>query len=92
VEVDRPENVRNEDQSEKASIPVLIDENNQVWVGGRPVDIRAVRANIERVRAENPEGGVVVNANPRSKNGVLVMVVDAAKLAGAPSVSLAPRK
>ena len=92
VDVDRPENVRNEQENELVSIPVLIDDTNQVWVGGRTVDIRAVRANIERVRADNPKGGVVVKAHPRSKNGTLVRVVDAAKLAGAPNVSLAPRK
>lgn len=88
VDVNRPGAVTAE-RKERASILVAIDENNQVWVDKRPVDIQAVRANIERLRAENPEGGVVVQADVESKNGVLVKVMDAARLAGVEDVSLA---
>ena len=90
IDVNKPDKVTKPDKSNKKSILVSIDENNQVWVDYRPVDIRAVRANIERVRAENTEGGVVVKAHEDSENGILVQVMDAARLAGAPSVSLAP--
>ena len=88
VDVNRPDAVTAE-RKERASILIAIDETDQVWVDKRPVDIRAVRANIERLRAENPEGGVVIQADKASKNGVLVKVMDAAKLAGVEDVSLA---
>ncbi|MEQ8275638.1 MAG: biopolymer transporter ExbD [Deltaproteobacteria bacterium] len=88
VEVNRPGAVTAE-RKERASILVAIDENDQVWVDKRPVDVQAVRANIERLRAENPEGGVVIQADTKSKNGILVKVLDAAKLAGVDDVSLA---
>ena len=88
IEVNRPGAVTAE-RKERASILVAIDENGQVWVDKRPVDIRAVRANIERLRAENPEGGVGIQADTESKNGILVKVMDAARLAGASDVSLA---
>ncbi len=88
VDVNRPDAVTAE-KKERVSILVAIDENDQVWVDKRPVDIRAVRANIERLRAENPEGGVVIQADKLSKNGTLVKVMDAAKLAGVENVSLA---
>jgi biopolymer transport protein ExbD len=88
IDVNRPGAVTAE-RKERASILVAIDENGQVWVDKRPVDIRAVRANIERLRAENPEGGVVIQADTESKNGILVKVMDAARLAGAADVSLA---
>ena len=58
LDVSKPDKIDNPPDSEKKSILVLIDESNQVWVDQRPCDIRAVRANIERVRAENPQGGV----------------------------------
>ena len=90
IEVNRPGAVTAE-RKERASILVAIDENDQVWIDKRPVDIRAVRANIERLRAENPEGGVVVQADTDSKNGILVKVMDAARLAGVEDVSLAAR-
>jgi len=88
IDVNRPGAVTAE-RKERASILVAIDENGQVWVDKRPVDIRAVRANIERLRAENPEGGVVIQADTESKNGILVKVMDAARLAGVMDVSLA---
>ncbi len=88
IDVNRPDAVTAE-RKERASILVAIDENNQVWVDKRPVDVRAVRANIERLRAENPEGGVVIQADTESNNGTLVKVMDAARQAGVYNVALA---
>ena len=48
-----------------------------------------MRANIERMRAENPNGAVIIQADIKSENGLLVKVMDAAKLAGVKSISLA---
>jgi biopolymer transport protein ExbD len=75
--------------SDKASILVRIDDQNQVWVGDRLTDPRAVRANIERLFAQSPEAGVVIQAFEDSRNGLLVDVMDAARLAGVSNVSLA---
>jgi biopolymer transport protein ExbD len=56
---------------------------------GRDVDFRAVRANVERLIAENPDSSVVVQADPRSESKLLVGVMDQARLAGAAGVSIA---
>ena len=48
-----------------------------------------MRANIERLHAENPQGSVIIQADTNSKNGLLVQVMDAARLANVPNVSLA---
>jgi biopolymer transport protein ExbD len=53
------------------------------------VDIRAVRANIERLHAENPEGAVVIQADSDARTGVLVQVIDQSRLAGVDDVSIA---
>jgi|SRR5687767_7658987 biopolymer transport protein ExbD len=71
------------------NIFVAITEDGQVWIDKRQIDVRAVRANIERLHAENPQGAVVVQADKNSKNGVLVQVLDAIKLAGIEHTSLA---
>jgi biopolymer transport protein ExbD len=55
------------------------------------IDVRAVRANVERALAENPEGAVVVVADNDSNTGIVVMVMDGCRLAGATNVSLAAR-
>ncbi|HUU04174.1 MAG TPA: biopolymer transporter ExbD [Myxococcota bacterium] len=73
----------------RASIFIAISANNEVWIDRRQVDVRQVGANIERLLAENPQGSVVIQADRDSKNGILVQVMDAAKLAGVENVSLA---
>ncbi len=88
IDVSRPDAVTAE-RKERGNILVAITESGQVWIDKRQVDIRAVRANIERLHAENPLGGVVIQADENSKNGLLVQVMDAARLAGVPSVSIA---
>lgn len=87
IEVNRPE-ASTAVKKQRISILVAIDAKDQVWIDKRQVDVRAVRANIERIRAENPEGGVVVQADKLSTNGTLVQVMDAARQAGVMNVSL----
>jgi biopolymer transport protein ExbD len=73
----------------RGNILVAITPNGQIWIDKRQVDVRAVRANIERLYAENPQGAVVIQADRDSKNGLLVAVMDAAKLAGVENISIA---
>jgi biopolymer transport protein ExbD len=88
IDISRPPAGKSEKQ-EKGNILVQITNANQVWIDRRPVDPGALRANIERMKAENPDGSVVIQAELGSKNGLLVKVMDAARLAGVKSVSLA---
>ena len=74
---------------ESANIFIAITADNQIWLDKRRVDPRAVRANIERLYAENPQGSVVIQADKDSKNALLIQVLDSAKLAGVESISVA---
>ena len=76
-------------KKERGNILIAITDLGQIWIDKRPVDPRAVRANIERLHAENPKGSVVIQADENSKNGLLVTVMDAAREAGVYDVSLA---
>jgi biopolymer transport protein ExbD len=88
IDVNRPAAATAE-RKERGNILVAITDTGQVWIDKRPVDIRAVRANIERMHAENPQGSVVIQADKDSKNGLLVAVMDAAREAGVYNVSIA---
>ena len=88
IEVNRPDAATAE-RKERGNILVAITANDQIWIDRRQVDVRAVRANIERLHAENPQGAVVIQADKASKNGLLVQVMDAARLAGVYNVSIA---
>jgi biopolymer transport protein ExbD len=88
IDVNRPDAATAE-KKERGNILVAISQSNQIWVDKRQVDPRALRANIERLHAENPQGAVVIQADKESKNGLLVQVMDAARLAGVYNVSIA---
>ncbi len=74
---------------EKGNILIAITENGQIWIDRRQVDPRALRANIERIRGENPQGSIVVQADQKSQNHLLVQVMDAAKAAGVTEIAIA---
>ncbi len=88
IDVNRP-NAATAERKEKGNILVAISADNQIWIDRRQVDPRALRANIERMHAENPNGAVIIQADEESKNKLLVLVMDAARLAGVKNVSIA---
>lgn len=88
IDVNRP-SAQTAERQERGSIMVAINSDGAIWIDQRQVDIRAVRANIERLHAENPEGGVVIIADRVSQTGTLVEVMDQIRLAGVGNVSIA---
>ena len=91
IEVNRPE-AATAQRVEHGNILVGIKADGEVWIDRRPVDIAAVRAHIERLHAQNPEGAVVIVADKASENGILVQVMDQVQLAGVTEISLAATK
>lgn len=91
VDVSRP-SAKTAVKKEKANILIAIKPNGEVWIDKRQVDRRAVRANVERLHAENPEGSVIIIADKESKTGLLIEVMDQARLAGVASVSIAAER
>lgn len=85
---DAPTAVRIED----ANILIAISATDEIWMDRRLIDPRAVRANIERMHAENPKGSVVIQADKKSTNEILVIVMDASRSAGVFNVSIAANK
>lgn len=81
IEVNRP-SANTAELKNRGSIIVAIRANDEVWVDKRQVDVHAVRAHIERLRAEQPEGSVVVTADKDSRTGMLVEVMDQIRAAG----------
>jgi biopolymer transport protein ExbD len=88
IDINRPDAATSE-RKEKGNILVAISAEGQIWIDRRQVDPRALRANIERMHAENPHGAVIIQADQESKNKLLVQVMDAARLAGVKNVSIA---
>lgn len=76
-------------KKERANILIAIRDNDEIWIDNRQIDRRAVRANVERLHAENPEGAVIIMADEDARTGILIEVMDQARLAGVPDVSIA---
>lgn len=74
------------------NILVRITQDNQIWMENRRVDARAVRSNIERMRAELPEAAVIIQTHGESDAETYISVADSARAARAPSVVLVPMK
>lgn len=78
VEVNRPDADTSE-QRDNTTVLVAIAADNGVWIDRRRVDVRSVRAHIERLHAESPEGGVVIQADEMASVKVFTEVLDAAR-------------
>jgi biopolymer transport protein ExbD len=76
-------------QKESGSIMIAISAEGEVSVDNRVVDVRAVRANVERLHALKPDYGVMVITNQNAQNGVLVMVADQVRQGGVENISFA---
>ncbi len=89
LDVNSPDKNQNVKDADKQSIVVQITNRDRIKIRGRDIDFRAVRANIERLHAENPEAPVVVQPHPESTTEIMIHVMDSARQAGVYNVSIA---
>ena len=92
IEVNRPDDNQQSDPDDSVSIVVEVAADNQIWMENRRVDVRAVRANIQRLLAEDPEAPVTVKVEKGAEAGVVVDVADAARESGVGVVNWASSK
>jgi biopolymer transport protein ExbD len=74
------------------TILIAVRSNDDIWMAGRQIELREVRQIVERAKAENPEGSVVVVADRGSRIGTLARVVDQVRLAGVQGVAISAEK
>ncbi len=89
LDLSRPEGGSTAVKNENENIFIQISNDGVIFVDRRVTDIRAVRPNIERLHAERPNGAVIIAASEASFNGLLVEIMDQARLAGVDNISLA---
>ena len=89
LNVDRPPTTdQPPPDASNTNIVFRISESNEIMLEGRRIDMRSVRANVERLHAEKPEAKVVINSHPKAKTEVFVMISDQAREAGVYDISL----
>ena len=88
IDVTRPD-AETAAKQNRVAILIAIRDNNEVWINRRQVDLASVRANVEKLHAENPQGGAVIQADREAETGVLVEIMDQVRLAGVGAISIA---
>lgn len=88
IEVNRP-TAQSAERQERGNIIISVTKTGEIWIDRRKVTLDALRANVERLHAENPEGSVIIAADKDSQTGALVQALDQARLAGVENVSIA---
>ncbi len=88
IKVNRP-SAKTAVKQDNASIFVGISAANEIYVDRQRVDIRLLRATLERLRAQKPQSPVVIQADRDARAGLVVEALDQARLAGAQDVAIA---
>ena len=88
IDVTRPD-AETAVKQNRVAILIAIRDNNEVWINRRQVDLASVRANVEKLHAENPQGVAVIQADREAETGVLVEIMDQVRLAGVGAISIA---
>jgi len=73
---------------QNGTILIGIRPNDDIWMAKRQIELREVRQMVERARAENPEGSVVIVADKGSRIGTVARVMDQVKMAGVQGVAI----
>ena len=88
LEVNRPD-AETSNILENAAILIAIGATNDIWIDGRRVDVRQVKANITKLLADNPQGSVVFQADEKAQADAIIQVMDQSREAGVYAISLA---
>ena len=73
----------------RGNVMIAISETGAIWMQKREIPVEQVRLLVEQAKAENPEGSVVIIADEGAPTGVVVQVMDQARMGGADQVAIA---
>ncbi len=88
VEIDRPD-TRTAVPKKTVSLLVGVGADSAIWIDKKKTDVRNVRSKMERLHAENPKGGLVIQADSESKVEKVLAIMDAARNIGITQVAIA---
>jgi biopolymer transport protein ExbD len=88
IEVNKP-GATESIKPKNANIFIAVNERGDVWIDKHLVDVDTVRANLERLMAEQPSDVIIIQADKNAEHGVVVAVMDQIKAAGIDRISIA---
>ena len=90
VQVDKPQ-AASAKLLDKNSIIFAVTTDGKIAYGGKEIGLGGVRPTVKRLCAKEPLP-VVIQVDEKAMSGILIRVIDEAKLGGAKDVSLATEK
>ncbi|GBC62340.1 biopolymer transporter ExbD [Desulfonema ishimotonii] len=91
VEIQRP-TAKSAMPREKVHLMVEVTQTGDLFIEGKSIDIRSLRARMKRFIVETPGGSVVIVADRQSSTGTVIRVLDESRLAGVENISVSARK
>ena len=88
LEINRPDSETAE-ITENAAILIAIGPAGEIYMDGRRIDVRQVKANVIRLMAENHQGAVVMQAAKKATAEKIIAVMDEVREAGVIDISIA---
>ncbi len=79
-------------KQEQNNILVAISPEGEIWIDKQRVDIRELRGLIQKLKSENPDAAVIIQADRDARAGLLVQAMDQARLAGVRDVAVAAER
>lgn len=91
LDMSRPQQAEDQVVQDEDQLPIIvrIDHNSLITINQRRVEADAIRANLERERAQSPRSPIIIAAHPDSETNSLVRVLDAANIVGIDNISVA---
>ncbi len=91
VEINRP-TASTAEQQESTGVMLAVTADGLIWLEGNQTDVRMIRPKLERLKIEQPDVSVMVQADEEAKTGLLIKVMDQIKLAGIEQVAVAAKQ
>jgi len=90
VDINRPA-ANSGEAKEGTAVMLAITEEGDIWLDRRLVDMRMIRPVMERIKTEQPDPSVVIQADEKARTGILVKVMDQLRLSGVTNISVATK-
>jgi biopolymer transport protein ExbD len=87
ITVEKPDAI-NAERQKRVSILIGVTDADEIWINRQRVDMKLVGTTLERLMAENPRGTISIQADIKSKSGLVLEVMKLATEAGVDTVSI----
>src|SRR5690606_1591528 len=76
-------------KQDKANIFIALSPAGEIWIDRKTVPASQLKARLEKLKAEHPQGSVIIQAGKDSRSKQLMQVMDAARDAGIGEIAVA---